>query len=160
MDKELLTFIIVMGSFFIFCALLYLVQRRFNFNQYIKEKRKLFTSKSDENNYLSLSEYIELVKRSLNTDLNFRETLMMLLFGINGETGELTDHFKKYFFHQHDCNIEYVSKEIGDIFWYVFSLCNQLKLNPEQIFYQNIKKLKERYPEGFDYNKSKNRKDK
>ena len=38
-----------------------------------------------------------------------------------------------------------LKEELGDIFYYVFAVCNELGVKPEDIMWQNRNKLRERY---------------
>ena len=77
--------------------------------------------------------------------------------GLSGETGELNDSIKKWVFHGHPINREYVKKELGDIMWYVAMMCESFGFEMNDIMQLNIDKLKARYPEGFSEEKSINR---
>lgn len=78
--------------------------------------------------------------------------------GLSGEAGELNDFLKKWIFHGHEMNEEAVKKEIGDCCWYIAMMCESFGFDLDEIMRMNIKKLEERYPEGFDPEKSINRK--
>lgn len=79
--------------------------------------------------------------------------------GLSGETGELNDMIKKAVFHGHAIEEEKVKKEIGDILWYVAMMCESFHFEMNEIMQMNIDKLKARYPEGFDPERSQNRKE-
>ena len=79
------------------------------------------------------------------------------LMGLSGESGELIDVFKKHYFQGHDLNKDEVTKEIGDVFWYLNLLCQALNISFEEVMEKNIVKLRKRYGESFDSNKSINR---
>ena len=49
-------------------------------------------------------------------------------------------------------------KELGDVLWYVAMICHSFGWNMNAIMQMNIDKLKARYPEGFDPDKSLHRK--
>jgi NTP pyrophosphatase (non-canonical NTP hydrolase) len=106
---------------------------------------------------MTTKEYQELVSRTMNGDLTYTERLSMLCMGLSGESGELIDAFKKNLYHGHAISFDYVQKEIGDILWYIASLCNEFNFDMGDIMQKNIDKLKKRYPEGFDAEKSINR---
>ena len=38
-----------------------------------------------------------------------------------------------------------MEEELGDVLYYVFAVCNELGVKPEDIMWQNRNKLKERY---------------
>lgn len=75
--------------------------------------------------------------------------MLNLALGIAGESGEVVELIKKWAFHDHDLNPEEVTKEIGDLLWYVSELCNALEIPLGLVFEKNIDKLMKRYPEGF-----------
>ena len=88
--------------------------------------------------------------------------LMNGLLGLSGETGELIDLFKKMIFHgapwdeEHE---EHAKRELGDVLWYIALICHSMNWDMDEIMEKNIEKLKERYPDGFDTEKSNHRKE-
>lgn len=83
----------------------------------------------------------------------------MLCMGLAGETGEVIDYLKKVGFQGHELNKEKLKSEMGDIMWYFAMLCNFFNIKFDDILKLNIEKLQKRYPNGFEVEKSKNRKD-
>lgn len=81
------------------------------------------------------------------------------LIGLSSEAGECLDELKKYLYQGHDLNKGQLAKELGDVAWYLAISAWALGFDLEKIFDINIEKLKVRYPEGFDYGLSINRKD-
>jgi NTP pyrophosphatase (non-canonical NTP hydrolase) len=81
----------------------------------------------------------------------------VLALGLAGETGEVVEHVKKYLGHGHALDLALVQKELGDVLWYVSALASYLDLDLNTIGEQNIQKLRERYPEGFSHEASRNR---
>jgi len=77
--------------------------------------------------------------------------------GLAGETGELVDLIKKSSFQGHILDKNEIEKEMGDIFWYLNLMCQAYHLSFEDIMEKNIEKLRKRYGEKFDSNKSINR---
>ncbi len=74
--------------------------------------------------------------------------------GLSGEVGEFNDMVKKWVFHETPLDIEHAKKEAGDICWYLAMLCESFGWNLDEIMQMNVDKLKIRYPEGFDCEKS------
>ena len=74
--------------------------------------------------------------------------------GLMGEAGEVGDYLKKVIFHKHKLSKEKVSEELGDVLWYMAVIADSCGLELEKIAEENIKKLRKRYPEGFDYKRS------
>lgn len=83
--------------------------------------------------------------------------LMNGALGATGEAGEIADHIKKVVYHGHELDIDYVVKECGDVLWYISDILNRLDVKLSRSAGVNIAKLKARYPEGFDEQKSINR---
>ncbi len=79
--------------------------------------------------------------------------------GLSGEVGELNDMIKKVIFHGHPLKPDHVKKEIGDIMWYIALMCDSFGFDMGEIAQMNIDKLKARYPEGFDTERSLHRKE-
>ena len=79
--------------------------------------------------------------------------------GLSGEVGEFNDMVKKWIFHEKPLDVEHAQKEVGDVLWYVAMICHSFGWDMGAIMQQNIDKLKARYPEGFDVNKSAHRKE-
>jgi len=77
--------------------------------------------------------------------------------GLTGESGEVADTIKKHIFHGHDLKKDDLTKELGDVCWYLALLCNAIDISLEEVMSRNIEKLKRRYPEGFSESASINR---
>ena len=77
--------------------------------------------------------------------------------GLAGEAGEVADMIKKGVYHQHGVDREEVKKELGDVLWYVSAICGDLDLELSEVMEANIEKLKQRYPDGFNFEQSQNR---
>ncbi len=120
---------------------------------YIKNKEY-----SGVNTYMEAKEFQKKVLRTTNPLSDKDERIKNYCFGLGGETGELLDLFKKYFYHGHKLNEEKIKHELGDILWYVANLANELDYKLEDIMEMNIDKLNKRYPNGFSKKDSINRK--
>lgn len=107
---------------------------------------------------MTLNEYQDAAQRTSNT-IMFTSKVENGLFGLAGEVGELHDHWKKYMFQRHEYDEEHMKKELGDVLWYVAELACGLKCTLEEIAQMNIDKLKARYPDGFEADKSLNRRE-
>ena len=78
--------------------------------------------------------------------------------GISGEAGELLDHIKKVIWQGHCIDCDYIIKELGDILFYLTSMCNCVGTDIDEVCKLNIEKLTKRYPDGvFDKDRSINR---
>lgn len=81
-------------------------------------------------------------------------SLLWNVIGVAGESGELMRDVHNAVFTDKGLDVEHISKEIGDVMWYLAALCTTLDLNLEDVMKKNIDKLKARYPDGFSYERS------
>ena len=103
---------------------------------------------------MNINEYQELAMRTLNPELSEKDILINSVMGLCGESGEAIDIVKKWLMQGHELDKENLAKELGDIAWYLAEAATALQIPLEDIFIANIEKLKKRYPEGFDSEKS------
>ena len=106
---------------------------------------------------MNLKQYQALAARTINPEQPNRDKLINFAFGLAGESGETIDLLKKHLFHGHELDLDKLSYELGDIMWYVAGIATAAGLDLERIGERNIAKLRARYPEGFDTEKSRNR---
>jgi len=102
--------------------------------------------------------YIEAIDRTMNEDLTENEKLSMLALGIAGEAGEIVDTIKKIVYHGHELDIEELTKELGDLNWYIQHLMKHYGISNNRVRLENIVKLNKRYVNGFSEEASRNRK--
>lgn len=81
------------------------------------------------------------------------------LMGLNGEAGEAIDILKKYFYQGHQLDKDHLAKELGDVAWYLAISADAIGYDLETVLQMNVDKLKARYPDGFDSEKSMHRKE-
>lgn len=103
---------------------------------------------------IGANNYQELAMRTANPE---HINLSNVGLGIAGEAGEVADLIKKHLHHNHELDREELIKELGDVCWYVALGCTALGIEMAEVMQRNIEKLKKRYPDGFDSNKSINR---
>ena len=106
---------------------------------------------------LTANQYQSLALTTLNPALSKKDVLINGVMGLCGESGEAIDIVKKWLAQGHDLDREKLAKELGDIAWYLAETAYALDIPLEDILQANIDKLKKRYPEGFDSNRSINR---
>lgn len=109
---------------------------------------------------MDVNEYQKLAMRTLNPSLKEKDVLINAVMGLCGESGEAIDIVKKHLAQGHELNKDALIKELGDVAWYLAEAATALGVNLDEVLQRNIEKLKSRYPEGFDSNKSINRVDK
>ena len=103
---------------------------------------------------MNANEYQKLAMTTLNPTLTKKDILINGVMGLCGESGETIDLVKKHLHQGQDLDKEKLMKELGDICWYIAELATYLEVDFEEILEMNIAKLKQRYPEGFDLEKS------
>lgn len=81
------------------------------------------------------------------------------VLGLAGESGECVDMVKKFLFQGHELDKEHLAKELGDVAWYLAVTAHAIGYDLETILRMNVEKLRARYPDGFDPDKSQHRKD-
>ena len=86
------------------------------------------------------------------------EMMRHAIFGLCSESGEVAGILQKVF-QGHDFDKEHFKKELGDCLWMIAEACTSVGTTLSEIASMNIQKLRERYPDGFDPEKSKNRKE-
>lgn len=105
---------------------------------------------------MTLTEYQEAAARTIRMDLTLDEAVQHGLYGLSAETGEVSEIFQKQL-QGHPVNAEHIMKELGDVLWMVAEICTAKRFNMDDVAQLNIDKLKRRYPEGFDPDRSMHR---
>lgn len=107
-------------------------------------------------NAIDFNEYQRLAQRTCNAKSKTDKIINGVL-GLNGESGEVTDIVKKYYFQGHELDKDKIIDELGDVMWYIAEICTALDVSIAEVAELNIEKLKERYPDGFESERSVNR---
>lgn len=92
---------------------------------------------------MNAAEYDALAARTMRPGA---DPVVFASFGIAGESGELVDRIKKHLFHGKPVSRNEVLDEVGDVLWYLTTLCRQFDANLEDAMTYNIDKLCKRYP--------------
>ncbi len=103
---------------------------------------------------MNANEYQKLAMRTLNPELSRKDILINSVMGLCGESGEAIDIVKKWLAQGHDLDKAKLAKELGDIAWYLAEAATALDIPLGDILQGNIDKLKARYPEGFEADRS------
>ena len=90
--------------------------------------------------------------------LSDKDLVLSGVMGLNGEAGEAIDLVKKHLFQGHELSKDRLAHELGDVAWYIAVAAKGLGYDLETVLQMNIDKLKKRYPEGFEVEKSIHRK--
>ena len=100
---------------------------------------------------MTISDYLKETQKTIKyvKNSNKLEQLMYLGLAASGEMGEVNNEIKKLY--RDDLSLhntrEKIVYEIGDVFWYLVRLCEELGYHPEDVLSMNIKKLEERNKE-------------
>lgn len=103
---------------------------------------------------MTINEYQKLAMTTLNPELSRKDVLINSVMGLCGEAGEAIEIVKKWMAQGHELDRQHLSKELGDIAWYLAEAATALDMPLENVFQANLEKLKKRYPNGFDAEKS------
>ena len=127
-------------------------------NKYSEFVNKVTSAESNNSDHLTRR--IEELDRQFP---NFNTSLLLTAaIGLAAEGGEFAELPKKIFFQgkPFDEDVRFhMKRELGDIMWYWINACRALKLDPNEVIAENVKKLESRYPGGkFDVTHSENRK--
>jgi|GEM_PF-951992 len=122
------------------------------FRDLLLELKQLRKNESNANNYQKLA------SRTLKCEMTYKEKISMLSMGLAGEAGEVVDLLKKHVYHGHGLDVDELSKELGDVLWYVAGIATENHMTLQGIMDYNIEKLNKRYPNGFSCEDSINRK--
>lgn len=105
---------------------------------------------------MTINQYRMLAQRTSNTKTP-SDKLENGCLGLAGETGEVCDILKKCLYQGHKLDREKLIEELGDVCWYIAKIATGLDEPLEEIMLANIAKLRKRYPDGFDPDRSINR---
>ena len=89
--------------------------------------------------------------------------LLTSVIGMMAESGEFAEVVKKKIFQADSQFTEaerfHMKRELGDVLWYWVQGCTALGFTPHEVMEENIKKLEQRYPNGFEVIRSEVRAD-
>ena len=109
---------------------------------------------------ISADNYQRAALRTAQADkLSLDDVLLNGVMGLCGEAGECIDLVKKNRFQGHRLDFEKLKKELGDVAWYLAVSSYAVGYKFSEVLLENIKKLEERYPEGFSKERSIGRKE-
>lgn len=103
------------------------------------------------------NEYQKLAMRTA-PDISDSDREKHALHGIVSEAGEIHGLYQKVY-QGHTIDKEHAKKELGDLMWFVAEYADANGWKLSDIMQMNIDKLKARYPQGFDSEKSLHRKE-
>lgn len=105
------------------------------------------------------NEYQKLAMRTCSIPYE-RKTDMLVhaTTGLASEAGEFAGLLQKIY-QGHEYNREHALKELGDCCWMISEACTALDATLEEVMQGNIDKLRARFPDGFDPERSLHRKE-
>lgn len=107
---------------------------------------------------LTFSEYQQLAARTINQNLTEGEVQLHALHEMASEVGEIHGIYQKIY-QGHEPDTMELCLEVGDLLWGIAELCTVRGWDMGVVAERNILKLKKRYPDGFDPERSMHRED-
>ena len=95
--------------------------------------------------------------RTARSDLDWQGRMIEGALGLAGEAGEVIDIIKKLIYQDHpfdEAARNGIEEELGDMFWYAAQIATACGLRLDDIMWANLRKLEERYPNGFEPDRS------
>ena len=102
---------------------------------------------------MTMNMYQGFAARTINPELDAAEQRLHALHGMVGEIGEMHSIYQKLY-QGHKFDEEHMKKELGDLLWFIAEYCTGMNWNMDEIAAMNIDKLRARFPERFDPDKS------
>ena len=103
---------------------------------------------------MRMSEYQQLAQRTSRHDLDMRQHLFNGILGLVGEAGEVADLVKKHYYQDGRRMDEHLCEELGDVLWYIAEIAEAMGFDLDDVAEMNIAKLRKRYPDGFEADRS------
>lgn len=100
------------------------------------------------------SEYQIFAMRTCNIPYDKKQDMLRhAVFGLSSEAGEVSGILQKEY-QGHGFDKEHMKKELGDCCWMIAEACTALDISLDDVMQTNIDKLRARFPEGFEVDKS------
>lgn len=108
---------------------------------------------------VKLGGYVEQVQKVVRVEhmlpSGFEEvTLKSSLVIGDEELMAIVCHMKKHLFQGHELDKAHLAKELGDVAWYLAVAAYAIGYDLDTILKMNVDKLRKRYPDGFDPERS------
>lgn len=107
----------------------------------------------------TFNEYQKEAAKTIPVEFNSETMIDNAVYGLCGEVGECVDRLKKVKFQGHPQDVDHLVYEMGDVLWYLAEMATGAGLTLEEVAEKNIFKLRKRYGDSFNSDKSVNRKD-
>ena len=102
---------------------------------------------------ITLDSFQQSTRRTWNPE----SSLPNAALGLAGETGELVDEIKKILYHGHQVDRGRLYSELGDVLYYTAVIADLFDMSLSEVAEYNIEKLRQRYPDGFSEERSRER---
>lgn len=106
---------------------------------------------------MQMNEYQRLAARTVGS-LDCIGMECHALHGVSAEVGEIHSLYQKEY-QGHIMDEKHLMKEVGDLLWFIAELCTAKGWALADVAQMNIDKLLERYPAGFEVEKSLHRRE-
>ena len=106
---------------------------------------------------MTINEYQKRAYIAIQPHTDKKDEILNWAVGLSEECGEVMNHIKHHCWGHEDLNLVEISKEIGDVLWYLSALCTVLELDFETVATLNMRKLEHRFGGVFSDEKSKDR---
>lgn len=106
---------------------------------------------------MTMNEYQKAALRTAKPHMDVYAQMQEGALGLCGEAGEVADYIKKGIYQGRVMKTDRLVEEIGDVLWYAALLADAAGVGLDEVAQANVDKLRERYPEGFDSDRSVNR---
>lgn len=103
---------------------------------------------------MTFREYQRDAYTNLKKHKDTKDEILDYCISLSEEVGELNSLIKHHYYGGEYLDEENVAKEVGDVLWYLNSLCSILNINIDTVAQLNIEKLKFRYDKEFSEDKS------
>ena len=103
------------------------------------------------------NEYQKLAMRTASAKTE-KDMLYHGVFGLTSEAGEVAGLLQKVY-QGHELDEQHMMKELGDCMWMIAEICTAMQFDLDEVMQTNIDKLKARYPNGFEAERSLHRRE-
>lgn len=96
--------------------------------------------------YQDFDTYQKMANRSLHGN---EQVLTNCGLGLSSEVGEVVELIQKYAFESSEMDKNALTKELGDVLWYLSQVAEWANISFEEVASKNIEMLRTRFPEKF-----------
>ena len=98
---------------------------------------------------MTIKQYQQQSYTNIQSHIDNKDEVLNWSIGLGEEVGEVFNHIKHFYWGKENIDKISISKEIGDVLWYLAALSTSLNLDLQTIAMINIKKLEHRYKNKF-----------